>query len=351
METANHWPALVAPPPDGEQDDAGPPAILAERLGKARGAQQPPLSRLSFCIARGEFLGLIGPPGAGKSALLRMLATLSVPDAGRLLLLGDDTRTHAPLIRRSLGYMSQTGGIDPVLTAEEHVRLAAHLHGLGRRESARRAAEVLVQLDLGGVARQKAGTLSPGGKKRLALACALAGRPRLLVLDDPTGDVPPRERQAIWAAVRGVHETERTTIVLATHQLEEAEAICQRVGILDGGRLITLGSPSELQAQVTGVTVTLHLAAGADSTAAALLLERLAGVQAVVPRAGLIEARATSAHTLPSMLRLLEEHEIAVRHAMLSKPSLDEVFFRHTGRTIRDAQPLRIVRTGAPGPR
>ena len=351
MDTANQWPAIMALPVDGELKDVAPPAIIADRVGKSRGARRPPLSRLSFRVAQGEIFGLIGPPGAGKTALLQLFATLTVPDTGRLHLLGHDVHTHASLARRELGYMSQIGGIDPVLTGEEHLRLAGRLRGLGRREAARRAVELLTQLDLGSLANYRVSLYPIGARRRLALAGALVARPRLLLLDDPTGDLPARERQMIWAIVRQIRAEERTTTVLATHHLDEAESLCERVGILDAGRLIALGSPAELQAQVSGATVSIHLAAGSDTATATYLIERLTGVRSVWSRPDRLEAQVTSAHTLPSMLRLLEEHEITVCQATVSKPSLDQVFFRHTGRTLRDAQLPRVVGTGAPGTR
>ena len=340
----------MAHPIESEPHGVEPPAILADRVGKARGSRRPPLSRMTFRVAQGEIVGLIGPPGAGKSLLLRLVATLAIPDSGRLHVLGLDVHTERLLVRRSLGYMSQCGGLDPVLTGEEQVRLAGRLRGLGRAAARRRADEVLALVDLGSLAGYRAGLYPLGAQKRLSLACALAARPRLLLLDDPTGDLPARERQLIWAALRHVRAEERTTILLATHHLEEAESVCERVGILDAGRLIALGSPSELQAQVSGATVSLHLAAGSDTATAAYLIERLSGVRSVWTRPDRLEAQVTSVHTLPSMIRLLEEHEITVRQALVCKPSLDQVFFRHTGRTIRDAQLPHVVGTGAPDP-
>ncbi len=348
MDTANRRPALFAPPLDREPDDPAPPAILADRLGKVRGSQYAPLSRLSFCIAQGEFFGLIGPAGAGKGALMRLFATLAVPDSGRLYLLGHDAATQGAFARRGIGYMTGHGGIDPVLTGEEHVRLAARLHGMGRREAVGRAAQVLAMLDLGALAGRRARTYSPGAQRRLALACAMAAHPRLLLLDDPTGGLSPADQHEIRRMLRVVHAEEQATVVLATDQIEEAEGLCGRVGILDAGRLIALGSLAELQGQVSGATVTIHLAPGMPAGGAAVLVESLAGVKAVWSRPDRLELQVKGAHSLPVILRVLEEHEIGVRQAVLSKSSLDEVFFRHTGRTIQDAQPPSTVGTGAP---
>jgi ABC-2 type transport system ATP-binding protein len=348
MDTANRRPALFAPPLDREPDDPVPPAILADRLGKGRGPQHAPLSRLSFCIAQGEFFGLIGPAGAGKAALMRLLATLAVPDSGRLYVLGHDAATHGSFARRGIGYMTRQGGIDPVLTGEEHVRLAARLHGMRRREAVGRASQVLAMLDLGPLAGRRAHTYSPGAQRRLALACAVAAHPRLLLLDDPTGGLAPSDQHEIRRMLRVIHAEEQATVVLATDQIEEAEGLCGRVGILDAGRLIAMGSLAELQGQVSGATVTIHLAPGMPAGAGAVLIESLVGVKAVWSRPDRLEIQVTGAHSLPVILRVLEEHEIGVRQAVLSKSSLDEVFFRHTGRTIQDAQPPSTVGTGAP---
>ncbi len=353
MDTANRWPAALPPTlrylPDPA--GAGAPAVVAERLGKAWGKHTLALNRLSFSAGQGEFFGLVGPHGAGKTTLMRILATLSQPDAGRVKVLGYDLRTHAREVRRLIGYMGQATGIDLALTGYENVRLMARLHGLKRHDADRGTDEVLARLELSTLANCKAALYSPSARKRLALACALVHRPRLLLLDDPTGGVPPHEQAAIWQALRAANEHEETTIFLATHHLEEAETICQRVAILDGGKLIAYGTPAELKAQVTGVTVTIYLRTGSHAPTASALLERVGGVQAVWPHPDRLELEVTSVSTLPIILRLLEEHEVAVREATLSKPSLEEVFFRHTGRKIRDSQVPYPVGTGIPGGR
>jgi ABC-2 type transport system ATP-binding protein len=320
-----------------------------ERLGKAGGTQARALTGLSFCVGQGEFFGLIGPQGAGKTTLLRILATLIRPDAGRMRICGHDAQTESRAIRKLVGYVGQNGGVDRRLTGRENIYLLARLHGLSHRDAARRTEEVLQRLDLTTLGSCKAELFPSGARKRLAIACGLVHRPRLLLLDDPTDSMSLQEQQPVWQTLQSANQDEDIAIVLATNHFDEAESMCHRVAIIDSGKIIASGTPRELKAQVAGVTISVRLRTHNDCTAAVALLERTGGVQAVWPNADRVEVEARGAGMVTTILRLLEEHEVGVRDISVSKPSLDEVFFRHTGRKLRDAQEQQATSPTVPG--
>jgi ABC-type multidrug transport system ATPase subunit len=330
---------------------AGAPAAVAERLGKAGGAYCRALTGLTFRVNQGEFFGVVGPRGAGKTTLLRVLATLLHADAGRLTIFGFDSQIHAAKVQALIGYVGQSTGVDPLLTGRENIQLMARLHGLKRRDASQRADRMLALLDLTTMAECKVQRFPHGARKRLAVACALAHRPRLLLLDDPTDGIAPQDHDPFWQQVRSAIQDDNTAIFLATQQLDAAESMCARVAIMDGGKIIASGTPAELKAQVGGVTVAVRLSASTHVAPTALLLEHLPGVHAVWSHLDRVEIAASGANIVPAALRLLEEHEIPVRDIMLSKPSLDEVFFRHTGRNIRDVRELPASGSTVPGRR
>jgi ABC-2 type transport system ATP-binding protein len=353
MDTTNRRSSVSTSDPHARPGEvwAGAPAIVAERLGKAGGTNVRALTGLSFCIGQGEFFGLIGPEGAGKTTLLRVLATLIQPDTGRLRVYGYDAQSEARQIRSLIGYVGQRCGVDKRLTGTENIHLMARLHGLSRQDAARRTEEMLSRLDLTTLGGCKAALFPPGALKRLAVACGLVHRPRLLLLDNPTDGMGQQDQAPLWQLLKSAHEEEDVAIFLATNHLDEAESMCQRVAIMDGGKIIASGTPTELKAQVTGVTITVKLSTASHSTMAIVLLDRITGVRAIWPHADLIEIEAAGASSVAAIVRLLEEHEIGVREITLSKPSLDEVFFRHTGRKMRDALDHTAAGTTVPGRR
>jgi ABC-type multidrug transport system ATPase subunit len=325
-------------PAYSDTGQAGPPAILTERLYKAYGDGARALVGLSLCVGQGEFFGLLGPQGAGKTTMTRISAALLQPDGGRVRVLGFDMRTDARQIRERIGYMGQHAGVDRGLSGHDNVLLMARMHGLRGRDAAQRTEEILRKLDLTALSRQQAGTYTPQEVKRVALASSLVHHPRLVLLDDPTCGLAAHERTLIWGYLRAIQRDEGAAVFLATQCLEEVEWLCDRVAIIDRGKLIAAGTPDELKAQATGALVAVQLIDGRNSGEAALLLEHVAGVRAVRLQHDRIDLEVTSAQTVPSLLRVLEEHEIPVRDITLSRSSLEEVFFHHTGRKIHDSR-------------
>ena len=309
---------------------------MVERLSKAHSMQGWALAGISLVVAQGDFFGLVGPHGAGKSTLVRILATIIRPDGGRASIGGYDVATAYQRIRPMIGYVSQALGLDERLTGRENVRMMARLYGLSRQDADRRTEQMLAQLELTAVGDCRVAHYPTGARKRLALARALVHRPFLLLVDDPTAGVPPHDQAAIWHSLRSANQAEDITVFLTTQRVEEADSMCQRVAIIDGGKLLAAGTPAELKAQVTGATVAIRLAFNGRLPGAAMVLERVQGVRDLRLHADRLELEVASATTMPLLLRLLEEHEIPVRDIALSKPSLEEVFFRHTGRKMHE---------------
>jgi ABC-2 type transport system ATP-binding protein len=229
--------------------------------------------------------------------------------------------------------------------------MMARLYGLSRQDADKRTEQMLAQLELTTVGDCRVAQYSTGSRKRLALARALVHRPFLLLVDDPTAGVPVHDQAAIWHSLRSANQMEDVTVFLTTQRVEEADSMCHRVAIIDGGKLLAAGTPAELKAQVTGATVTIRLALNGRIPGAAMVLERTQGVRDIRIHADRLELEVASATSMPLLLRLLEEHEIAVRDIALSKPSLEEVFFRHTGRKMHEEHEQATLGTGVPGRR
>jgi ABC-2 type transport system ATP-binding protein len=203
---------------------------------------------LSFEVARGEVFGLLGPNGAGKTTVIRVLTTLLKPAAGTMEVFGLDTRRSAMRVRRLIGYVPQQLSIDGQLTGYENVWLLARLFDVPRRQRRGRVRDALASVGLEEVAGRPASTYSGGMIRRLELAQALVSRPRLLVLDEPTIGLDPLGRDSVWERVVGLRAELDMTVLLTTHYMEEAERLCDRVGLLIDGRLRAIGRPGELEA-------------------------------------------------------------------------------------------------------
>jgi ABC-2 type transport system ATP-binding protein len=208
---------------------------------------------LDLAIRQGEVFGLLGPNGSGKTTTIRMLCGLMQPTAGSATVVGFDIGRQAEQIRRRIGYMSQRYGLYDDLTVEENLRFYAGIYGLKGAERSRRIEELLDDLDLRARVKQLAGTLSGGWKQRLSLACAIAHRPAMLFLDEPTSGVDPASRRLFWQKIYAL-ASQGTTILVTTHYMDEAER-CQRLAFLSRGHLIALGTVTEVLAQAGQPTI------------------------------------------------------------------------------------------------
>jgi len=291
---------------------------------------------LDLGVETGEIVGLLGPNGAGKSTTLRMLVTLLAPTSGEALVAGAHLTRDPATVRRRIGYVAQGGGTDPSVTGWDELVLQARLFGASKAEAAAAAEQVLDRFGLSGHARRPAGSLSGGQRRRLDLALGVIHRPRLLFLDEPTTGLDPQSRAQLWDEIRDLR-WHGTTVVLTTHYLDEADALCDRVVIIDGGRVVAEGAPETLKRSVAGEVVSVVV----DDTEAEEA-RKLLGTQRFVRQASVVDGEVRlyveqAEAATPVVLRTLEQAGLEARSLSLHRPSLDDVFLHHTGRTLRDA--------------
>ncbi len=328
--------------PAGTTDAARPgtgTAIEAEALEKtfsSRGRAVKAVDRLSFTVAAGEIFGLLGPNGAGKTTTMRMLTTLLPIDSGRATIAGVDVAARPGEVRWHLGYVSQSGGADIMATGRENLALQGALYGLSRAELRRRVPELLALLDLEAIADRRVRTYSGGQRRRLDVALGIVHAPEVLFLDEPSTGLDPQNRAHLWDHVRGL-TARGTTVVLTTHYLEEADALCDRVVIVDGGRIVAQGKPAQLKASVAATSIALAFHT-ADQAAQA---ERALGTPPWLTDVA-VEDNSLRVHSdsgsrvLPELLRAIDGAGLEIASLALTEASLDDVFLAATGRSLRD---------------
>jgi ABC-2 type transport system ATP-binding protein len=307
---------------------------------QVKGAPIAALTGIDLAVAPGEIFGLLGPNGAGKTTTLRILTTLLPADAGEALVAGADVRREPALVRRRIGYVGQLGGADVNATGRENLLLAGRLYGLSATGASRRCAELLGVFGLGdgGLADRGVRTYSGGQRRRLEVALGIMHRPGVLFLDEPTTGLDPQNRANLWDQLRQLRDG-GATVVLTTHYLDEADQLSDRVAIVDHGRVIALGTPDELKRRYSADTISVTPDPGAPA-AAPVLARELAGAP-FVDRAdvedGTIRLTVTdTTRALAAVFGLLAARGIPTRAASVARPSLDDVFLRETGRSLRD---------------
>ncbi|MDA8062848.1 MAG: ATP-binding cassette domain-containing protein, partial [Actinomycetota bacterium] len=306
-----------------------------EKRFRARGRVVEAVAGLGFTVAEGEVFGLLGPNGAGKTTTMRMLTTLLPIDAGRAVVAGVDVASHPAEVRRHLGYVSQAGGADTLATGWENLFLQGALYGMGRGELAARVPEVLELLDLAELAERRVKTYSGGQRRRLDVALGIVHRPEVLFLDEPSTGLDPQNRANLWDHVRALAAS-GTTVVLTTHYLEEADQLCDRVVIVDHGRIVAAGTPAALKAEVAGATAALGVADPAARAQAAEIIGEAPGVGELAVVDEELRVRVTGGTAVvPDLLEALGAHGIAVSSLSIAEPSLDDVFLAATGRSLR----------------
>jgi ABC-2 type transport system ATP-binding protein len=231
-------------------DDRGGDAIVVEGLRKTYADGTEAVRGVTIRVPAGECYGLLGPNGAGKSTTVGMLGTLVRPTSGRATVAGFDVVAQPQEVRRRIGFAMQQAGVDPFATARELLILQARLHGLGRTESRRRAASLLDMVELADVADKRLDGFSGGMRRRVDLAASLIHLPAIVFLDEPTEGLDPRARTVIWDALDRLRRHLGVTIILTTHYMDEADRLCDRLGIIDRGRLVAEGTPAALKASV-----------------------------------------------------------------------------------------------------
>jgi ABC-2 type transport system ATP-binding protein len=286
---------------------------------------------VSFDVAPGEIFGFLGPNGAGKSTTIAMLCTLLTPSAGGATVAGFDISTQRSSVRRHIGLVFQETTLDEYLTAEENLRFHAELYGVPSRDVRPRMQQVLDMVGLADRRGSLVRTFSGGMKRRLEIARGLLHSPRVLFLDEPTVGLDPQTRSSIWAYVTELRHREQITIFLTTHYMDEAE-YCDRIAIMDAGRIVALDTPEALKASVASDRVRLRT----DDDAAAIraIADRF-GIDATTSEGEVIFYVDGGEEFVP---RLFAELPLAIKAVSVARPTLDDVFMSYTGRTIRDAE-------------
>ncbi|KHL10374.1 oleandomycin transport system ATP-binding protein [Mumia flava] len=304
-------------------------AIEAEGLVKRFG-DTTALDGVDLLVPEGTVLGVLGPNGAGKTTAVRILATLLRADAGRASVAGHDVARDPDGVRRSIGLTGQYASVDEQLSGRENLVLFGRLLDLSRRDAQARADELLEQFGLTEAAGRRARTYSGGMRRRLDLAASLVGRPQVIYLDEPTTGLDPSKREDMWEIVRDLTRA-GTTVLLTTQYLEEADALADAITVIDRGRVIAQGTPHELKSLVGGRTLQVRPANPSDLPAVTEALERVAGRSAEEIGTGVVAVPVVDDATLPTVVRTLDEHHVAVSELRLALPDLDEVFFALTG--------------------
>jgi ABC-2 type transport system ATP-binding protein len=313
--------------------------IEAEGLVKIYGKRVRALDGLGFAVERGVVFGLLGPNGAGKSTTVKILTTLARADEGRALVAGHDVVRRAERVRRAIGVVGQKPGVDPEATGRENLRLQADLYGLPPREARARVEELLERFALTDAAGRLVRTYSGGMQRRLDVAMGLVHRPEVLFLDEPTTGLDPEARAELWEEIERLARTEGVTVLLTTHYLEEADRLASRLAIVDRGRVVAAGTPDELKSELRGDTLAVELAGAMPDGGALEALGRLDGLREAVLDGRILRARADEgARAVPIVLAALEAAGVPVAAATVARPSLDDVYLRHAGRTFGAAE-------------
>jgi ABC-2 type transport system ATP-binding protein len=339
-------PVEVAPPRDAVIDVRNLTKIYPGGVEAVRG--------ISFYVREGEFFGFLGPNGAGKSTTIKVLITLLARTSGEVTLLGHDVAAESDTVRRSIGYAAQEASPDDDLTGRENLSIQGSLYHIDRATVRKRSEELIDLMDLAEAANRKVGTYSGGMRKRLDLACALIHRPRVLFLDEPTTGLDPQNRAGLWSYLERINKQEGLTIFLTTHYMEEADRLCDRLAIIDYGKIVAAGSPTELKARLGGDVISLTFkdidgqSAEVQVQVAHLLVEGQPFVRSTTVGTGesqgtLTAVVANGGESVPLLLHLLDGAHLRVASVSLTSPTLDDVFLSYTGTRIRQDDPVPYV--------
>jgi ABC-2 type transport system ATP-binding protein len=313
-------------------------AIEAENLVKTYPKGVKALDGLGFTVQGGTVFGLLGPNGAGKSTTVKILTTLAQADSGTAVVAGHDVAHKPDAVRRSIGVVSQGSGVDTQATGRENMQLQGRIYGLGGAALNRRADELLERFGLGDAADRIARTYSGGMLRRLDIAMALIHGPLVLFLDEPTTGLDPEVRAQMWQEISRLATGQGIAVLLTTHYLEEADNLASMLAIVDRGSVVASGSPESLKRELRGDSIEVELTAASNGAAHAAL-ERVVGVRDVVVDGRALRARADDGgRSVPAVLAALESHGIGVAGVRVARPSLDDVYLRHTGRSFGAAQ-------------
>jgi ABC-2 type transport system ATP-binding protein len=291
---------------------------------------------VDLAVQTGEIYGFLGPNGAGKSTTVLMLTTLLPPTSGRATVGGFDIVRQGAQVRATIGAALQEAALDPILTAREHLALQATLQGISSGERKARTRELLERVGLSEAADRRVGGFSGGMKRRLDLALALVHRPRILFLDEPTTGLDLQSRAALWEEVSRLAQGEGMTVFLTTQYLEEADALANRIGIIDHGKIVAEGTPVQLKAEIGSPSVEVVPVEASAGDELARLLSGFGAPQRNGRGSVTVQLPGGEAE-LAEIVRVLDRNHLRVESLQLHQPSLDDVFLAKTGRKLEGA--------------
>ncbi len=309
-------------------------ALIVENLVKMY-PKVKAVNEISFTIPTGEIFGLLGPNGAGKTTTIRMLLTLIKPTAGAISVFGADALAYPDRVRQMAGYVPQDVSVDGEITAYENTLIYSKLYGIPRKERKQRIKEVLQYLDLQDRANSMVNTYSGGMMRRLELAQALVNRPRILFLDEPSIGLDPNARNIIWDLVKRLRDEFDTTVLVTTHDMVEADVLCDRIGIMDRGKLAVIGEPYRLKSTLGGDVLTIS-----SRTPDFLAIVKELGYSIISVSSddtvNLLVANGEA--TIPHLIESVRAKGAEVNSVSMEKPTLDDVFLKYTGARIDDSE-------------
>jgi len=305
------------------------------RVFKGRGEAVEAVAGVDLNVEAGDIFGFLGPNGAGKTTTLRILATLLPPSGGTARVAGFDVARQAREVRTRIGYIAQSGGSYRESTGREELVIQGRLFGMSKSDALVRAAEILTALDLADAGDRTCGTYSGGMRRRLNIGIGMVHKPALLLLDEPTTGLDPQARARLWEEIRKLRET-GTTVFLTTHYLEEADALCDKLAIIDHGKIVAEGSPDDLKREIAGDVVTIGVNGHGQSVVDLLCKQPF--VREATLEDGLVRLYVDKGEeAVPAVLRLLDSNGMAPSTMNLHRPSLDDVFLKKTGRSLRES--------------
>jgi len=318
------------------------PAIACEGLCKRFG-KTTALDGLDLAVPESAVYGLLGPNGAGKTTAVRVLATLLRPDHGRAEVAGFDVVRQAAQVRARIGLAGQNAAVDEILSGRQNLVMFGRLCHLTARAARRRADELLGQFGLAGAGGKPVKAYSGGMRRRLDLAASFIVAPRVLFLDEPTTGLDPEGRASLWAVLTGLSAGAGTTILVTTHYLEEADQFADQIAITDRGRVVADGTSGQLKAELRGDSVLLELADAGRVDHARKALADVPEVRDTSADGAVVRARvADGPRALPAVLAALEAASVPVESVTVARPSLDDVYLHHTGRSFRQAEGITV---------
>jgi ABC-2 type transport system ATP-binding protein len=294
------------------------------------------VDRLNLRVHQGEIFGLLGPNGAGKTTTVGMLTTLVVPTSGRAILAGIDVVAHPALVKQVIGVVAQTNNLDRALTVWENLYYHGRFFGMSARESREAADRLLVEFRLAERAKADVAIISGGMAKRLQVARALLHRPSVLFLDEPTAGLDPQSRLALWEILGKLH-AEGQTILLTTHYMEEADSVCDRIAIMDHGRVLAMDTPKNLKEAVGADRIVTVSATGDLDALARLLRDRVEGATESRRLDTMVQLHVKgTTGILPRVVTIAEQGGFNITDLSVAEPTLETVFISLTGRELRD---------------